>query len=510
MTTVGSLEPFDMGQPNKWGSYLERFKLFLLANDVKDEGRKKASFLTLVGAPVYDLLTSLAFPNQVSTLPLDQIEKILTDHLCPRPSEIAAFYHFHKRDQHPDETVGNYLAALRALAVGCNFGAARDILLHEGLNNHIKEKDNNVRVVPVHTAGSNALIVKQYVTAVAGRAILSVSAGVMTRRTMFIHLKKRITVQFNGKSCNFEVDSGSDVTMMTLRTYDRIWPTNKPKVYNYDPWFSDYQHNPIQILGVFDVSIHYNGRNIDNLLVIVTKSGCSDLLGINWFDPLGISIKGIHSVGSDVQIAGILNKFEHLFSTELGCYTGPPVILNIDATVPPVRLPPCRIPYALKGLVEEELDRQCKQGILKPVEYSDWATPIVPVIKKDGSIRICGDYKSTLNKAVKPHCHQIPAINTLLASIEGGSIFAKIDLAQAYQQLVVDENSSLLQTISTHKGAFKVTRLQFGISSAPGIFQSCIENVVQNISGVLPYFDDIPDCDYKRTNANSEYHSLSF
>ncbi|XP_046869355.1 uncharacterized protein LOC124462000 [Drosophila willistoni] len=312
MTTVGTLEPFDLGQPNKWGSYLEQFKLFLLANDVKDEGRKKASFLTLVGTPVYDLLTSLAFPNQVSTLPLDQIEKILTDHLCPRPSEIAAFYHFHKRDQHPDETVGNYLAALRALAVGCNFGAALDRMLrdrvcrkfwreqllvklqqrvqrlsdsltrlstasnHSALNNHIKEKDNNVRVVPVHTAGSNALIVKQYVC--------------------------------------------------------------------------------------------------------------------------GISI-----MGSDVQIAGILNKFEHLFSTELGCYTGPPVILNIDATVPPVRLPPRRIPYALKGLVEEELDRQCKQGILKPVEYSDWATPIVPVIKKDGSIRICGNYKSTLNKAVKPH-----------------------------------------------------------------------------------------------------------
>ncbi|XP_053964245.1 uncharacterized protein K02A2.6-like [Anastrepha ludens] len=167
------------------------------------------------------------------------------------------------------------------------------------------------------------------------------------------------------------------------------------------------------------------------------------------------------------------------------------VSLQIDSAVPPVRLPPPRIPFAIKGIAEEEINRLCCQGILEPVEYSDWATPIVPVAKRDGSIRICGDYKSTLNKAIKTHCHQIPAVSTLSASIEGGSIYANIDLAQAYQLLMVDERSSLLQTVSTHKGAFKVTRLQFGISSAPGLFQSCIENVLQSIRGVLPYIDDI-------------------
>ncbi|XP_043063528.1 uncharacterized protein K02A2.6-like [Drosophila ficusphila] len=202
-------------------------------------------------------------------------------------------------------------------------------------------------------------------------------------------------------------------------------------------------------------------------------------------------IEGIHGVQCGIGIEEILRKFDHLFSSELGRYTGPPVELKVDQDVPPVRLPPRRIPYALIKPYEEELDRLCSQGILEPVEYSEWATPTVPIVKKDGSIRICGDYKSTLNRAVQPHCHQIPAINTLLASIEGGSIFAKIDLAQAYQQLVVDENTALMQTITTHKGAFKVTRLQFGISSAPGIFQSCIERILQNISGVLPYFDDI-------------------
>lgn len=90
--------------------------------------------------------------------------------------------------------------------------------------------------------------------------------------------------------------------------------------------------------------------------------------------------------------------------------------------------------------------------ILEPVEYSDWATPIVPVTKSDGSIRICGDYKSTLNKALLPHNFRIPSVSSLLSSIEGGKIFAKLDLAQAYQQLVVDEKSAMMQTIITHKG----------------------------------------------------------
>ena len=79
----------------------------------------------------------------------------------------------------------------------------------------------------------------------------------------------------------------------------------------------------------------------------------------------------------------------------------------------------------------------------------------------------------------------------MLNSIGNNNIFARLDLAQAYQQIPVSETLALAQTIVTHRGAFKVNRLQFGISPAAGYFQALIEQVLRGIEGVYPYFDDI-------------------
>ena len=56
------------------------------------------------------------------------------------------------------------------------------------------------------------------------------------------------------------------------------------------------------------------------------------------------------------------------------------------------------MPYALRTKVEQELDRLEKSGIIEPVQFSEWAAPIVPVVKRDGAIRVCGDYKLTANQ----------------------------------------------------------------------------------------------------------------
>jgi len=68
-----------------------------------------------------------------------------------------------------------------------------------------------------------------------------------------------------------------------------------------------------------------------------------------------------------------------------------------------------------------------------PVEFSQWAAPIVPIVKGDGTIRICGDYKLTVNGAAKTDSYPLPRIEDLFASLTGGQVFTKLDLAHAYQ-----------------------------------------------------------------------------
>lgn len=107
------------------------------------------------------------------------------------------------------------------------------------------------------------------------------------------------------------------------------------------------------------------------------------------------------------------------------------------------------VPYAIRPKVEAELTRLTEMGVISPMQYSEWATPVVPVIKKDGSVRLCGDFKVTLNPAICVDHYPIPRIEDLFASLVGSQLFSKLDLSSAYLQMSVAHESRKLLTIST-------------------------------------------------------------
>ncbi|XP_029696863.1 uncharacterized protein K02A2.6-like [Takifugu rubripes] len=144
---------------------------------------------------------------------------------------------------------------------------------------------------------------------------------------------------------------------------------------------------------------------------------------------------------------------------------------------------------------------QVESGVLEPVTTSEWATPIVPVPKKNGGIRTCGNFKVTLNPVLAAEQYQLPLIEDLFAGLVGGKKFSKIDLNQAYLQMHVEEQSRKLLTINTHKGLFRYRRLPFGITSAPALFQRAMDQILTGLPGVQCYLDDIL-C----TGANNEEH----
>ena len=137
------------------------------------------------------------------------------------------------------------------------------------------------------------------------------------------------------------------------------------------------------------------------------------------------------------------------------------------------------------------MDRLLKEGIVEAVKSAGWAAPIVAVVKSDGSVRICGDYRMTVNQASRLDLYPLPRMDELFATLAGGKTFSKLDLQHAYLQLPLETNSKQYTTINTHRGLFQYNRPPFGVSSAPGIFQRAIDDLVKGIPHVAAYMDDI-------------------
>ena len=112
-------------------------------------------------------------------------------------------------------------------------------------------------------------------------------------------------------------------------------------------------------------------------------------------------------------------------------------------------------------------------------------------MKSDDTVRVCGDYKLTVNKVSKLDGYPIPKLDDLYTKLAGGQTFTELDLSHAYEQMLVDEDSREFLTINTHKGLYRYNRLPYGVSSAPGIFQRTMEGLLQGIPSTGVLLDNI-------------------
>ena len=235
------------------------------------------------------------------------------------------------------------------------------------------------------------------------------------------------------------------------------------------------------------------GQQERELYVQVVDGEGPDLMGRDWMSELVVTLKlgDVHALEGESALHEVLDKHSSVFTEGLGCLKGTEVKLNVDGNALPKFFKSRTVPLALKGKVEEELDKLESMGIISPVQFSRWAAPIVPVMKQNGGVRICGDYKVTINQANLTDSYPLPRVDELLANLSGGKYFSKLDMSQAYLQLPLDEESKELVTVNTPKGLYRYNRLPFGVSSAPSIFQRTMENLLQGIKGVSVYIDDI-------------------
>uniref|UniRef100_A0A914P660 RNA-directed DNA polymerase n=1 Tax=Panagrolaimus davidi TaxID=227884 RepID=A0A914P660_9BILA len=286
----------------------------------------------------------------------------------------------------------------------------------------------------------------------------------------------------------FQHDSGAVCTVVNEKVWQDI---GKPLLQPASMNLRSYNSN-IPLLGQCKVKVKFEAEEKEAWLVIV-KNGAS-LLGRNWIKLFDIRIEDeLHGSCNQIQFASklsaILDKYSEVFSKELGTCTIKAKLKLKEGAVPKF-FKARNLPYALRDPVAKQLEEREAAGILTHVDHSEWATPIVPILKSNGDVRICGDYKSTLNPVLDVDEHPLPRIEDMFHELNGCTHFCKLDLRDAYHQIELEEESRELTTINTHKGLFRYNRLPFGTASAVAIFQKIMEKVVNGISKVVVFLDD--------------------
>ena len=183
-------------------------------------------------------------------------------------------------------------------------------------------------------------------------------------------------------------------------------------------------------------------ENQEVLKLLVAKGGGLSLLGYDWLSKIQQNWKEIHKVHTkQASLEEILADHSSLFKDELGTIKGTAAKLHINPDAWPLFFHPHSVHYALQTRVDQALEKLQTEWIIEPVEFSEWTEPIVPVIKRDGSIRVCGNYKLMVNQAVEVDVCPLPLVDDLFVSLAGIKYFTKLDLAHVYQQLLLEDDS---------------------------------------------------------------------
>ena len=230
----------------------------------------------------------------------------------------------------------------------------------------------------------------------------------------------------------------------------------------------------IPILGSFETMIERNGKTVMAEFVVF-KGKSPAILSCQTSEDLeliSLKINQLSGAGND-SIIGYKAKIPIYSTCQLPFHKARPIA------------------YGLEKDVKNRLDEMVAKGIIQKVDSAANASPIVVVKKKSGGVRICGDYKVSLNR----HIQQVPTqnlnINDLLQKIGGMTLFSRIDLEGAYLQIALDEESKPLTTINTPYGLYQYERLPYGIACSPGLFKSCMLQILSGLPGVISYMDDV-------------------
>ena len=252
-------------------------------------------------------------------------------------------------------------------------------------------------------------------------------------------------MNLNGKQVAMEIDTGSAVSIMPESKFKEI---SSEALQESTIKLCSYSGKQIGVKGEAMCNIEYEGKQYVLPIVVILGNGPT-LLGRSWLQQIPLNWTKLFQpiLKVDHQLSQLQQSFSDVFKDELGALQGSKVHIHINPAVPPKFCKAISLPYAMREKIGNELQHLEAQGIITPVKYSKWAAPIVPVLKQNKkTVRICGDYKLRANRTTRLKHYPLPKVDDLFTTLAGGTLFTKLDMNQAYLQLLLDDQSKELAT----------------------------------------------------------------
>lgn len=306
-----------------------------------------------------------------------------------------------------------------------------------------------------------------------------------------------VPIRVNGMRLEFEIDTGAPVTLISEDDWRKL---GCPVLSEVRRSFKSVSGSEIKVKGECEVVVGESNGIKMNAIVCESKM-LFPLLGRTWMNVLWPKWKNHFGMNCNMVNDGKINvndfilkmksKYPNLFESNGEPIEKFEIDINLLESAKPMFQKAYSVPYAIENEVKSEIDRLVEVGVLEKIEHSQWGSPLVVVRRGDGRLRLCFDYKKTLNPQLLRDTYKLPVIEDIFAKIGVSKCWSVLDLKDAYQQLMVHETSRDMLTINTLWGTYRVNRVPYGLASAPQIFQRVLDSILQGIPGVQAYLDDI-------------------
>eukprot|EP00096_Caligus_rogercresseyi_P008633 TRINITY_DN2783_c0_g1_i6.p1 TRINITY_DN2783_c0_g1~~TRINITY_DN2783_c0_g1_i6.p1 ORF type:complete len:1211 (-),score=137.53 TRINITY_DN2783_c0_g1_i6:1226-4822(-) len=294
----------------------------------------------------------------------------------------------------------------------------------------------------------------------------------------------------NGKSVLFLLDLGANVNIVPRSLCDPAM-IRGPKGH-----ITAFGGNKVKSHGVTSFPVSLKDRRIvleclvtDEKQPILGSQACLDLGLVSLNSPSYLC----NSVSKEIgDLTSINKQFREIFSDDASHISSlPEVSVHVKEDASPRYIRSRPVPLALRDQVIQELNNMIDRGTLKKVSSSEWASPIVTVIKPNGKVRVCADFTQTLSPVVNKQLYPLPHPEELFAGLNGSRIFTKLDFRHCYEQYRLDAQAKALLTINTPIGLLRYNVLPYGLATAPAIVQAAQEKLFGDIPNVKIYIDDL-------------------